>query len=294
MGFSMGMGPESGMYGSYGMSGAMTPGPRVDFALVRFFDMGVETDHKYRYRIAVFLEDANHPRYPNMEPNERNLDDTVKTRLADVLKSEKEKNNRVYYVRTDWSQPSAVVHVSPEPISLAGTVETFRPVAIPNSTQSIASSEPKGTMMSVVWDEKHAVDAPAAADTYRGTVLNFKAKADVIHPVTLQYRELDNFDFLTDRCVVDIRGGEELPGSDKEPLAALGEYLVLTRTGELLVKDELDDYDEFQLHKPPVLPAAPAMGPESGMMGPGSEGMMPMPGEGGRRGRRRGGAEGGP
>jgi hypothetical protein len=294
----MGMGPGMGMYGGFGMSGSMSSRPPAEYALVRFFDMTAEKGHKYRYRVAVFLEDPNHPQMAGMEPNERNLDDSVKTRLSSVIKEEKEKNTRTYWVRTDWSSPSDVVSVSPDPIALAGKIDNYRPTAIPNSTQTLPPNEPKGTVMSVVWDDARAVDVPGSLDVNRGTVLNFKSNADVIHPVTLRYKTLENFDFRTDNCVVDMRGGEDLPGSDKEPLGALGEYLVLTASGELEVRDELQDYDAFQLHMPPESPATPTTG-YPGMEGgpPGAEGGHPrMPGGpgappgaeqpgGGRRGR---------
>lgn len=279
------LGPEGGMgggmYGGYGMSGSTSSRPAAEYALVRFFDMSAEKGHKYRYRIAVFLEDPNHPQVAGMEPNERDLDDSVKNRLKSVVQEDKDKSTRTYWVRTDWSSPSDVLSVSPDPVALAGKIDNYRPTAIPNSTQTLPPNEPKGTVMSVVWDDARSVDVPGSIDVYRGTVLNFKANADVIHPVTLRYKKLENFDFRTDNCVVDIRGGEDLPGSDKDPLGAMGEYLVLTASGELEVRDELQDYDAFHLHMPPEAPPAATTGYPGGMEGgpPGTDGGRPkMPG----------------
>jgi hypothetical protein len=296
-GSEMGSEGSSGMYGSsmgsgygsgYGMMGTAPRGPSVEYALVRFYDFGVEMGRKYRYRISVFVEDPNHPQMLAAEPNERTLDDTVKARLAEVIKSEKEKETRIYYLRSEWSAPSEVVTIAPDPITLAGTVDSYRPTAVNPAATALAvpANEPKGSVMSVVWDAAYAVDAPATIDAYRGTVFNFKTKSTVIHPVTLQYKELD-VDFATNRCVVDMQGGEELTTTDKEPLTSLGKYVILTASGDLLVKDELADYDEFQLHTPPEVDA-PAATPYGGEMGmPGSE--MGSEGSGSRPpGRRRG------
>lgn len=272
-------GSESGMGGyGYGAASMGPPVPTVDYALVRFHDFTAQPGRKYRYRVSVFYEDPNHPQIPAAEPNERTLDEEVKRRLAPVLQEEKEKNSRVYYVRTEWSAPSPVVEVDPNPITLAGSVDLNRPAAIPGTEQTLPA-ELRGRVMSVVWDPIYAVDVPGVLDASRGTVLNFTAKANVIHPITLQFRELPDFNFATGQSVIDLRGGEPLPGGDQ--LTSLGEYIVVDDEGNVVVRSELNDYDSFQLYTPPEATAAPAMGYGGDDMYPGE-----MPGPGAKRPRR--------
>ena len=149
--------------------------------------------------------------------------------------------------------------------------------------------------MTVVWDATRAVDVPGIIDGFRGTCLNFKAKADVIHPITLIYKSLADFQFQTDHILADIRGGEELPGADKNnPLLSLGEYAYFDETGQLRIGNELDDLESYRaLAMPEIQPAS------TGFMGgmEGAEGGMEMGMPGGpgaemgemRGGRNRGG-----
>ena len=246
-----GYGEMGSGYGSTGMAAAV---PTVDYALVRFHDFTAQPGRKYRYRVSVFYEDPNHPQMPTMEPNERTLDEEVKKRLAPVLADEKEKNSRVYYVRTDWSAPSPVIAIDPVATALAGSVELNRPVGIPGSEQTLPA-EPRGKVMAVVWNDSYAVDVPGVVDASRGSVLDFTATANVIHPVTLQFRELPDFRFATGQSVLDLRGGEPLPGGDQ--LTSLGEYIVVGEDGRLAVHNELEDYDTFQLNTPPKAPLRP-------------------------------------
>jgi hypothetical protein len=144
--------------------------------------------------------------------------------------------------------------------------------------------------MSIAWDSDFSCDVPGVSEAYRGSVLNFKEAAVLIHPVNYIYKAVEDFDFLTNHVVVDIRGGEEMPAQkldiEDEPLAAPGEYLVLDAAGKLFVANELDDADAFARYQPPVIEV-----PETtyGMPGGGEEGMYGGEGDygGGSRGRGR-------
>jgi hypothetical protein len=289
---------ESGMgYGGYsGMSPGMSMarGPRADYLLVRFYDFSAQPGRIYRYRVQVLLEDPNHPENPRMEPSERTLADEVKTRLASIAEEEKTKNRRVYYLRTDWSDPSDAISIGDAATTLAGKVDIGRTIEVPGVNVELPLDEPKGQIMSVVWDSTYAADAPSIQDVYRGTVLNFSATADVIHPVSLVYKALEDFRFNTQRFVLDFRGGEELPGSTEEaPLRAPGEYVLVDANGDFFVRNELDDWEAFERYKMPEI-EAPATGGYPGAgegmedyyEGSGYEEMYEqMGGGGGRRGR---------
>jgi hypothetical protein len=202
------------------------------------------------------MEDPNHPQNPGAEPSERALDDEVKTRLAEVSTKEKADNRRIYYLRTDWSDPSDVITIAPATTTLAGTVAKGRTSEIPVIGGSLELSEPKGKVMSVVWDRAYAVDVPGLKDVQRGTVLNFKQDADVVHPVARIYKKMPEFEFQTDRFVVDMRGGESLPGSTTDnPLNAMGEMAFFDEKGNIFVRNEFEDHEQFELHTVPTIKA---------------------------------------
>ena len=281
---------SSGMsgYGGYGeMTGGMNvaPGPAVPYLLIRFFDMDVEPGKIYRYRVQVLVEDPNHPKFAQLEPSDRTLDDSVKTRLAEVAASEKssQKQTRKYYLYTDFSPPSDPITVEIEPVSLAGQVLPLETGNAPDKTQDrIVLKEPEAKMMSVMWDAVRATDVAGVTNVFRGTFLNFKSKADAIHPVMLVFKRLEDYDFQTDRLVADIRGGEELPvpaTSKDEPLLSPGQYALIDETGQIVVRSEFDDWDQFRkLSLPPPVVTIATVGDESesGNM----PGMSSMPGYG--------------
>jgi hypothetical protein len=305
-------GMEGSGYPGMGGMGMQTRGPKAEYLLVRFFDLRVMPGRKYRYRIQVLVEDPNHPRDPRFDPKERTLDDTVTARLKEVEAEEaKADNQRIYYRRSEWSEPSEVVAVKIPSMTFAGKVElptTARTIeGSPGNRYNSAQSEPTGKVIAVAWNPKLAVDVPGMIDVLRGTVLNFATDAAIVHPVTKVYKELKDFKFRTNCVVLDFRGGEDLPvtppedpNAKEETLKAPGEFVFVDDSGEIFVRNELDDLDAFQRYSPPEPKKAP-----SGMMGypgmeegygeemyPGMEGSYPgYPGsmEGsGSRGRRGG------
>jgi hypothetical protein len=251
----------SGGYGYGGMSGmAAARGPRAEFLLVRFYDLSAKPGRKYRYRVQVLVEDPNHPQDPRMAPNERSLDEDVKTRLKEVEAREETDNRRYYFVRTEFSEPSDVISLDLNATALAGDVEAARSTSLPNFDGTMPTAEPTGELISVVWDSDYACDVPALVKVHRGSVLNFTKTAKVIHPVQLIYKEMPDYDFQTDHVVVDMLGGQELPSSDaidEEPLKAPGEYILIDPRGRLFVRNELEDAEPFDRYAPPVVETTP-------------------------------------
>jgi hypothetical protein len=346
----MGMPGEEGMtgYGNYGgysaygsemgmMGGPLEPGPQVDYLLIRFFDFGVEPGKRYRYKVQVIIEDPNHPALAAMSPLDRFLDESVKKRLVSVEAEEKEKKKRfadrppmeqqllgrVYYLRSEFSEPSDVVTIQVPPTTIAGAISGARYAALPKESGAppdlqVQTDEPTGKMMSVIFDPDRTVDVPGVIDVQRGTVMNFKANSDVIHPVMLVFKKLTDINFRTNRMVADIRGGMELeqetpklpqtaavaqstvmgPGYGAEggyqpttparpdPLYVLGEYAIVDENGKLNIFTEFDDYDNFRRL---VLPPQPetSLGAYGGMPGDAAGAIMPGDEGGGRRRRSR-------
>lgn len=288
MGEEMDMGEEDmegmygggeGMYGG-GMSAQLVRGPQAEFLMVRFFDF-IKPGKEYVYRVQVVLEDPNHPQIPRSEPDNRHLADTVRTRLA-ALVAEEEKQAlekktpvRLYSLTTEWSEPSAPVSVSLSPETYAGGVVQPRtldvyyssgPEAGKKSGYTVpADVEPTADVMSLNWDSKYAVDLPGILAASRGTVFSKLIQAEVINPVTLTYKTVPDYKLNSGELVVDLRGGEvleEAATAEEKPLLTPGEVAVIDRSGNFIVRNELDDWQIFDKYAPPppiVIEAAPSM-----------------------------------
>ena len=281
MGGDMGGGDMGGMMG--GMGGGMgggsmmvqaLPPPDVDYLLVRFFDFKAKTGKKYRYRVRVMVEDPNRPESPALSPRERALSDEVKSRLDVVKADEQRQNRRMWYLWTEWSDPSEVIAVNRHNLIRAGQIATVPRARVePDGALTIPTSEPSAKVMAIVWDKVNAVDVPLVTDAYRGAVLNFLTNADVIHPVTMHFKKVENFRFRTDRLVMDFEGGIELPevkredddddddeAEDAGPQRAPTEFLFMDESGNMFVRSEFDDLTDFARYQVPEVEKKPERG----------------------------------
>lgn len=263
-GYSGGYG--SGAGGGYGGNPALLP----TYKLFRYIDFDVQPGRKYRYRVALTLEDPNHPRLPDamatgsgastyggaggpgaeygggtgsttVEPNPASLDKDVEARLRELAKTEKKNGDRrMWYRETDWSEPSPVVQL-PEPIKyLGGAVVAARPTQVGSAYLTL--NEPTAKTIVVDLDDRYAAEVFAEEEVQRGSVLNFTKDAEALHPLKLEFVDLKEHPFETDALVVDIRGGEKLPGGDvKNPIYAPGEIALIDHSGRLVVQSEASD-----------------------------------------------------
>ena len=165
----------------------------------------------------------------------------------------------------------------------------------------VQQSEPRGSVVPVVWNDSLAIDVATEVKTARGSVLNFSKKHfDVLDPVSLVIKLLKSYDFRSQYLVADMRGGEDLPGDRKELVTAAGEYAMVDGQGNFVVLNELDDskdYARYSLADEATaggIPGMPGMG--SGGMYPGASGPgglmpgadMPSSGKGGSGNRGKG------
>ena len=125
-------------------------------------------------------------------------------------------------------------------------------------------------------------------------MLNFNKKQfDVLDPVTLVIKLLENYFLKSQYQVADMRGGDDLPGDREDVVVAPGEYLLIDGAGQLTVVDELDDAKDYKTYtfadESVAMRSSGSGGPGGGMMpGLGGGGLMPgsgggsmMPGTGG-------------
>lgn len=257
MGREGGRAPVRNPYARVGRAGGsdLTSAQQVTYKMLRFIDFDVERGRKYRYRVRLMLEDPNHPMPsvggPNNGRGEGNmagndplpasLNKDVEQRLRELRKQEEKTGKRIWYRNTDWSEPSPVVTV-PEPMTVAvGTVTPARKLTVPGTVTEVEMSEPEAKAMVVQWDDYFAVNVAAEHDVSRGSYMNFVKEGEALHPIKLEFVKLKDYQFATGATVVDLRGGEKLPGPKEYPLTAPSRLALIDEHGQLIVQNEADD-----------------------------------------------------
>jgi hypothetical protein len=266
--------------GMANMGTTLANAPPPKYKLIRVTDLTAEVGHKYRYKMQVILHDPNHPATERgyVAPNPASLAAEVRTRVKAL-------DSSVFYVESDWSEPSPVVELPRTCRFFAGTAKQpeLRPLIagkpeVPNTTH------PEAKALAVVWDSTKVVDVPAEVNVHRGSILNFVEDAQVIHPVTHEIVDLSKYAFSTNAIVADIMGGEEIPlldkRTEKQPLVAPGELLIFDAEGNLHVQNETDDIEGFRRYLVPEPSEESVRSPMGDPMG-GFGGILdvaPMPG----------------
>jgi len=297
-GMMPGMGGMPGMMPGMGGMGGMSYGAvaeAVKYKMIRFYDFDVVPEKQYQYRVKVWIEDPNHPQTSEAAPSPKILSTKVAERIKALDDKEKAGAKRVYYRLTDWSKPSEPVRLPVATKFVAGQVRAGTMI----EAQNISTGEPSATVLPIVWDVNRAVDVPGYADApdepksatdkekpsaYRGTVLNFKKDARVLRPDSLELKLLEKYRFATNAIVVDlrasepIRDGDKKPGEKKEQLLSAGEILLVDQQGNLIVRNELDDIEDYRKYMF-VDEDKPAMGGGAGGDSPGMPGMPGMMGD---------------
>ena len=248
-------GYEGPMTGSY-LPGLATRAPK--HLLFRFFDFNVEAGKRYRYRVRLVLWN------PNLTVEDRYLTDEVlakKTQIEEEAEKERSAGStraagaipwKWKQVESDWTEPTDVISVPRDSRLLALSVRPPR-----------TGADRSGDVMVISWVEDRGIDAFAERPVGRGKVANFLG---VVFPETKKPRKsskapleelpmyappegletgLDKpplVDYLTDTLVLDMHGGETIPGKDR--LKRPGAILLFDPDGALVVRHELDDLAE--------------------------------------------------
>lgn len=219
-------GPDSyGSMGGTGMPGAgvtanRRAGTGVEHRLFRFFDFKVEPGKTYRYRIKLVLVNPN----AGVPPRFLESYDFGKGATREA----------------DWSPVSPEVTVIAGNRLLAGTVMEGR-----------GKGEPAGTILAKLFDATEAAEIRRVFDVSRGSVLNeHQVEVGLPDPSNGKGNRSAIVDFETNAVVLDLFGGEKLPGvrvsvgtaGRKVP----GHILVLDNDGEIKVLLQSDDAGVFE------------------------------------------------
>lgn len=259
-----------GMYESGGYSGG-TSAYDAENKMFRFYDTTVQPNKSYQYRVQLWLEDPNNPRNLQSAPPTRALEAAVvqrvdknrpaATRANDPRRQQQTTNappQHTFWRTTEFSEPSEPVRVPTSADVLTGSVDAGRTVMSRNDRrQVLRNSDPTTTVLAMKWDDTADVKAMVTKELpgiSRGGTVEFQGELWVLDPGTLQFKKVGeekDYSLKTGYTVLDIRGGEDLPGrltNDKnEKLKAPGEILVLDNAGNIRIKSELEEIDEFSL-----------------------------------------------
>jgi hypothetical protein len=244
------------------MEGSYMPGQvhgRTSYYLFRFFDFNVEPGKRYRYRVRLVLRNPNlgvEDRYlsPEMLADKQQIEQEVKKLGAENKVSEARAAYRRWeMVESDWTDPSELISVPRDSRLLAVSVQPPTRVA----------GEPRGNVMVVSWVKDLGIEAFREESVQRGKVANFLncrfpetkpprrpskrllgEEEGYYQPAgSLQTADASSpVNYLTDTLVLDMHGGERLPGKDR--LNRPGTILLMDLDGTLVVRHELDDLAE--------------------------------------------------
>lgn len=213
--------------------------PKIDYALLRYFDFTVEPGRSYAYRVQLILEDPNNPR-ESARPSTSACETSVVVR--------RQTNPRKNWIETPWSEPSRPITVPSGNMILAGQVEQPRMAAISVGNRRIRltrrpGDEPDASVMAVVWDPNRAMDVPATISVRRGSVINGVVTTEAINPAQSNVVKLENYDLKTNTLVLDIAGGEVLDSAGR--LRAPGMILLMNANGQLVFHHQVADFDQY-------------------------------------------------
>lgn len=207
--------PAAPVPGAPNAAGAQTAPPAVTYKLFRFFDYKVEALRSYCYRVKLILKN----------PNEGLPDQYLR------VQSLKEGATR----ESPFSDKSDVVGIPRDFRMLAGTV-----------TPGAGANEPTAQYLVIKWVPKYGVEVSHQfIKKERGTILNDMGVQCVI-PIPGTPRTTSGaVDFQTTTLLVDMVGGDKIPGPNGRPVRAPAELVMMGPDGSIVIRNQLIDGAEY-------------------------------------------------
>jgi hypothetical protein len=144
------------------------------------------------------------------------------------------------YIFTDWSEP---------------TPEVFVPLGNELLAGEIIPKDPSAKILVRQFDPDKAVTAVHIFDVTRGDMMNEKGvevtltkTTSGVPPTGAEEEEKPKVDFHTDAMLIDLVGGDKLPGGPSG-IKAPGRMLVMRSDGELTMLSEFSDAAKFELQQ---------------------------------------------
>ncbi|MDY0171153.1 MAG: Rib/alpha-like domain-containing protein [Thermoguttaceae bacterium] len=238
-----------------------------DYLLFRFFDYSVEAGKSYRYRVRLMLANPNYGIDPKF--------------LASPELAEKQ-----WIEKDRWSEPTSVIAVPRDTYVVAGSMDT----------QLRDVDEPSGTVVIVKWIQDTGTEVHKEFHVTRGQQLDYPDQAGETRPEAVGFPpqgfaemqsgeyERMRIDFVTGMLVLDLVGGNRLPGRNRS-MTELGKILVMDHDGTLRILCEAREKRGYERRT--SKPGTPATEIPNAMEEEGVENMMQLEGGPPRRPRGR-------
>ncbi len=236
----------------------------LPYFLFRFFDFNAEPGKRYRYRVQLWL------RNPNWQVPGQFVNQEIRKRMQD------EKNWK-QYIKSGWSEPSEVVRMTLDDRLLAREVNPSRR----------ADADPTADLLAIHWDVNTGREIYEEFSVQRGMMVNLfdkKIPADQQGRLSLappKPKEPEagrsrgrsdrgrargggggqTVNYQTEMLVLDMRGGETLPGKNRD-LTRPGEILLLDPSGSIVVRNDQKDLKARQQVKRPPRRSRGMEGPQ--------------------------------
>lgn len=200
---------------------------KVPYRLFRFFDMHVQPGKHYRYRVKLMLDNPNY-------------DLGVQYLAEESFREER-------WLVTEWSEPTGLISVPRDARVLLGSVKP--------PPGGRVTREPKATVGIPYFFYEAGAELYKQYEVLRGKHLNFPGNEIPEHLVPAGFGDAaasgdekgagpPKVSFNTENVLLDMIGGERLPGGDRD-LTRPGRILLLDPEGRLVVRNELEDLSSF-------------------------------------------------
>ncbi len=193
------------------------------YKLFRFFDFSVKSGKQYRYRVTLQLKN------PNYQLDPVTLQDPVSAKNEILLAAVSDPTDVIAVPRDTrlLAVSASKLRSTADPTGRLFAVQFLRSKGIEAYTDEPFSVE-RGRVANTKQPFTPSIDLTGRATPARRTGPRKETEQT---PIEVQYK--------TETIVLDIRGGEMLPGRDR--LVAPGRFLLLDPVEGLVVRDEVED-----------------------------------------------------
>ena len=261
-------GSSGGGYGSSGGYGSrQVEANPPDYKLIRFYDFAIDPrgkdpnapkpGRKYVYRIRVGLEDPNFPKDPALQPRGSSLATNAYLRVMKLVSQVEsddkpvEKRKALSQRWTDWSTPSDPVSLPSRDKVFAGPIAAerkIRQVKVGERLVPYESEPPKANLVVSQFNPEYSTNLSMfLKEITEGSVLSHTAEFnDIVDPITLDVKKLEDAKIVSDSAVIDVDGGIPLGIQEGEGLVTPSMMLLFDPIGGLKVHEEVDDQEFFR------------------------------------------------
>ncbi|WP_186774686.1 hypothetical protein [Allorhodopirellula solitaria] len=257
MGMDSDMGMQMGMGVAYGLT-TVDPNP-VEYKIMRFFDfarggskISPMPGHQYVYRIRYAVQDPNFPANPSHQPKSSTLSADVYARVQNLMTKAETTDKRDFQLWSDWSEPSPPASLPSFNKVYAGEIKNSkgREFKIEGKTVEYHKAPPTANIVNENHNIQFASPMPVwLNNATEGSTMSYTGEADLIDPINLQIKKVEDAKVLSGTTIIDLAGGRPLVvvGEDAE-LMEPGIVLMFDENGGLSVKSEVQDQQKYRIY----------------------------------------------